>query len=147
MRIGELAKTFRVSVQTLHFYERKGLLPAPRRSRNGYRAYSLEHFERLAFIRHCRTLDMALDEIARLLQLRERPAEKCVDARSLVDRRLDQVRQRVASLQVLERHLADLQERCPGHGDAEHCGILTDLAFVAHEEALACAVPPLSLSP
>ena len=57
MRIGELAKATRVDVETIRYYERIGLLPAPARAHNGYRSYAQAHLERLGFIRHCRALD------------------------------------------------------------------------------------------
>ena len=61
MKIGELAKLADCQVETVRYYEREGLLPAPARSEGNYRLYSSEHLERLTFIRNCRTLDMTLD--------------------------------------------------------------------------------------
>ena len=58
MKIGELAKLADCQVETVRYYEREGLLPAPARSEGNYRLYSSEHLERLTFIRNCRTLDM-----------------------------------------------------------------------------------------
>ncbi len=69
MKIGELATLARTPVETIRYYEREGLLPAAPRSDGNYRIYGREHAERLAFIRHCRTLDMTLDEIRVLRQL------------------------------------------------------------------------------
>ena len=146
MRIGELANAVGVSVQTLYFYERKGLLPPPERKLNGYRSYCAEHLTRLFFIKHCRALDITLDEIARLLQLLERPADDCFEARVLVVQHLEQVRLQIASLQALERHLEQLQGRCKGHEDAAHCGILVDLAHAACDEACGCEVASRQLA-
>ena len=146
MQIGELANAIGVSVQTLHFYERKGLLPPPERKLNGYRTYCAEHLKRLVFIRHCRALDITLDEIARLLQLLDRPADDCFEARVLVVQHLEQVRVQIASLQALERHLEQLQARCEGHDDAAHCGILAELAHAARGEACGCAVASRQLA-
>ena len=73
MKIGELAKLADCQVETVRYYEREGLLPAPARSGGNYRLYSSEHVERLTFIRNCRTLDMTLDEIRSLLALMDRP--------------------------------------------------------------------------
>ena len=69
MRIGELARKAGVDVQTVRFYEREGLLDAPARTGSGYRAYGEEDLERLHFVRHCRSLDMPLAEIRRLIEL------------------------------------------------------------------------------
>lgn len=63
MKIGELAKVTQTQAETIRFYEREGLLTEPPRSNGNYRLYGQEHLERLAFIRHCRSLDMTLDEI------------------------------------------------------------------------------------
>ena len=65
MRIGELAKKAGCPVQTIRFYEKAGLMRAPRRTSANYREYGPEHAERLAFITRCRSLDMSLPEIRR----------------------------------------------------------------------------------
>jgi len=57
MKIGELARSAGVDVQTVRYYEREGLLDAPSRTPSGYRAYGSQHQERLSFVRHCRSLD------------------------------------------------------------------------------------------
>ncbi|MGH6611139.1 MAG: MerR family transcriptional regulator, partial [Burkholderiaceae bacterium] len=98
MRIGEVADAVGVDVETVRFYEKERLLPAPKRSSNGYRAYSQMHLERLALIRHCRSLDIALSDIRKLLQLVDRPAAQCGDVDQLVEQQLERVRARLASL-------------------------------------------------
>lgn len=70
MKIGELAKATGTAIETIRFYEREELLPVTPRSEGNYRIYGAVHTERLAFIRHCRSLDMALDEIGVLSQNR-----------------------------------------------------------------------------
>ena len=72
MRIGDLAEATGTPVETIRFYEREGLIAPPRRSDNNYRMYQPAHAERLAFIRQCRSLDMALDEVRAL----QKPAAK-----------------------------------------------------------------------
>ena len=72
MKIGALAETTGTSVETIRYYEREGLLPAAPRADNNYRLYTRVHAERLAFIRHCRNLDMTLDEIRALLRFNGR---------------------------------------------------------------------------
>ena len=67
MKIGALARATGVDIETIRYYERIGLLPAPERQPNGYRAYGHNHLERLSFIRHCRALDMPLSDIRLLL--------------------------------------------------------------------------------
>ena len=71
MKIGELAKLTDCQVETIRYYEREGLLPEPARSEGNYRLYTQAHVERLTFIRNCRSLDMTLEEIRSLLNLRD----------------------------------------------------------------------------
>src|SRR3546814_7885206 len=83
--IGGLAKRTESTVETIRYYEKEGLLPEPSRSDGNYRLYGEEHIERLRFIRHCRTLDMALDEVRTLLRSRDTPTEDCGDVNALLD--------------------------------------------------------------
>ncbi len=138
MRIGEIAAATGVNAETVRFYERQGLLPAPARRANGYRTYGPKHLERLSFIRHCRSLDIALADIRRLLELLDRPASMCGDVDELVDRQLERVQARIASLQALERQLATLRSRCKSRRTAAKCGILAELVHAAHGEACVC---------
>ncbi|HRP96223.1 MAG TPA: Cd(II)/Pb(II)-responsive transcriptional regulator [Rhodocyclaceae bacterium] len=138
MRIGELAQATGADVETIRYYEKIGLLPAPGRAANGYRAYSSEHVERLAFVRHCRALDMPLAQIERLLDFVDRPQADCGDIDALVGEQLERVRVRLASLQTLERQLATLRAMCHGPHVAAECGILHELVAAAHGDSCAC---------
>ena len=73
MKIGELASSSDTSVETIRYYERENLLPAPARTASNYRQYTQAHLERLAFIRHCRALDMSLTDIRQLIELMANP--------------------------------------------------------------------------
>jgi len=114
MKIGELAKKAGCQVETVRYYEREGLLPAPARSEGNYRLYGPEHLERLVFIRNCRTLDMTLEEIQRLLALRDLSRESCADINDLVDEHIEHVQARINSLQALRDQLLELRDRCNG---------------------------------
>jgi len=127
MKIGELAKKAGCQVETVRYYEREGLLPAPARSEGNYRLYGAQHLERLVFIRNCRTLDMTLEEIQRLLALRDLPHESCAGINSLVDEHIEHVQARIDSLQALRDQLTELRDRCNGPKGAEDCGILRQL--------------------
>lgn len=127
MKIGELAQKAGCQVETVRYYEREGLLPAPARSEGNYRLYGAQHLERLVFIRNCRTLDMTLEEIQRLLALRDLPHESCAGINSLVDEHIEHVEARISSLMALREQLTELRDRCNGPQEAEDCGILRQL--------------------
>lgn len=77
MKIGELANLTQTQVETIRYYEREGLLPETARTGGNYRIYGDAHAARLSFIRHCRGLDMTLDEIRILLHFKDAPSENC----------------------------------------------------------------------
>lgn len=138
MRIGELGQATGVDTETIRYYEKAGLLPDPARSDNGYRAYSPTHLERLAFIRHCRALDISLADVKRLLAFVAHPEVDCGDIDRLIDAQLARVRARLKSMRALERQLAALRGRCGESHHAGQCGILHELVAAAHGEGCAC---------
>jgi hypothetical protein len=96
------------------------------------------HVEHLAFVRHCRALDIPLTEVRRLLTFVERPAQDCDDIDHLIDEQLARVRARLKSMRALERQLAQLRKRCNAGHTAGECGILHELVAAAHGEASVC---------
>lgn len=131
MKIGALAAATGTAVETIRYYEREGLLPPAPRSDSNYRLYGSEHTERLSFIRHCRSLDMTLDEIRVLLRFKDAPGEDCGDVNALLDEHIGHVAARIRELKQLERQLKALRETCPVVQAAGHCGILNELAHAA----------------
>ncbi len=128
LRIGELARRTQCQTETIRFYERERLLPAPTRTAGNYRLYGRAHIERLAFIRNCRALDMTLDEIRQLLRFRDLPQDGCHAAHALLDEHVAHVAARIAELQQLKRQLQALQRQCqPARAD-QACGILGELS-------------------
>lgn len=128
MKIGELAKSTGTSIESIRFYEREALLPAPQRSENNYRVYGEEHVERLTFIRHCRSLDMALGEIRSLLRFKETPQENCEGVNELLDEHIGHVAERIRELRQLEKQLKVLRAQCAESSAAGCCGILNELS-------------------
>jgi len=127
LKIGELAAVTETPVETIRFYEREGLLPEPPRSAANYRVYTAAHAERLAFIRNCRNLDMALGEVRELLRFKDAPGRDCTNVNALLDEHIGHVSQRVRELRSLERELRALRARCVSPGDGTQCGILGGL--------------------
>ncbi len=128
MKIGDLSKLTQTSVETIRYYEREGLLPEPDRTDGNYRIYGEAHAERLAFIRHCRGLDMTLDEIRQLLRFKDDPASDCGDVNALLDAHIGHVADRIRELRALEKQLKRLRERCCEAQLAANCGILGELS-------------------
>ena len=138
MKISDLSRATGVDVDTIRYYEKAGLLPPPAREANGYRSYAVSHLERLAFVRHCRALDMPLADVKSLLEVVDgrQGADSGVDA--VIDDQLQRVRARLKSLRALEKQLAKLRKSCDADHAAHPCGILQELVAAAHGEACAC---------
>lgn len=145
MQIKELGRATGVDVETIRYYEKQGLLPAPARRDNGYREYEAAHLARLSFIRHCRALDMPLVDVSRLLGFVDEPKAYCGEVNLLVDEQLARVRARLKSMRALEKQLLQLRARCSGVHEG-HCGILDELVSAAHGEACACHAVPSQLN-
>ena len=133
MRIGILAERTQCQAETIRYYEREGLLPVPPRSQGNYRLYGQTHVERLSFIRHCRSLDMTLDEIRTLLNFRDAPMSSCSEVSSLLDEHIGHVADRISQLRRLARQLKDLRGLCASPGHAQKCGILKEMSRAAED--------------
>ena len=142
MQIGELARATQTRVETIRHYEREGLLPAPPRSGGNYRLYDVWHVDRLVFVRHCRSLDMTLDEIRQLLRIKDNPGADCAEVDALLSAHRGHVAARIRELQHLQRQLAALQRRCAGAHTAAECGILRGLTQMPD-----VAAPPAPVAP
>lgn len=129
MKIGELATASATAIETIRFYEREGLIPVPMRSPANYRSYEAGHVERLNFIRRCRSLDMALDEIRALLRFKDQPGADCGNVNTLLDGHIKHVADRVRELRALEKELAELRARCHSSAAGADCEILRELSL------------------
>lgn len=127
MRIGSLAETTDTPIAAIRFYERERLLPVAKRTENNYRQYTSVHTERLSFIRHCRNLDMTLDEIRSLLRFKDAPTEDCSEVNTLLDAHIGHVAHRIRELRALEEDLKQLRARCLSPHPIDECGILHGL--------------------
>lgn len=135
MKIGDLSRASATPVETIRYYEREGLLAAPARSRGNFRLYEAAHLERLQFIRHCRSLDMSLDEVRTLLRVKDAAGADCGDVNALLDEHIGHVARRIDELHALQRLLEELRRRCNQARPAEQCGILAGLSEAARETA------------
>lgn len=127
MKIGELAKAALTPTETIRFYEREGLLPGAGRTDANYRVYGGAHAKRLNFIRHCRSLDMTLDEIRVLLRFKDEPEGDRSGVNELLDDHIGHVARRIKELRALQIELKELGDQCESSASAANCGILTRL--------------------
>ena len=133
MKISELAQAAHTQSETIRYYEREGLLPKPARTGANYRNYDTSHLQRLAFIRHCRSLDMTLDEVRTLLHFKDAPEENCARVNGLLDTHVGHVVQRIKELKALEKELRSLRLQCARSQLAADCGILEGLDQAARQ--------------
>ena len=131
LKIGELAKLTGTLPETIRYYEREGLLAGSARSQGNYRLYTEAHLERLQFIRHCRSLDMTLEEIRTLLSFRDAPDENCSQVNLLLDEHIKHVSNRIEELKSLAQHLHRLRNLCRRTQAAKDCAILQSLGSSA----------------
>jgi DNA-binding transcriptional MerR regulator len=127
LRIGQVSRRSGVSVDTLRYYERIGLVPEPERSASGYRQYPPEVVERLHFIRRARGLGFSLRETGELLDLRvTRHAQ--AEVRRVAAARLAKIEAKLEELEAMRRVLEDITEACTGEGPTGDCPILAAVA-------------------
>jgi MerR family transcriptional regulator, mercuric resistance operon regulatory protein len=134
LSIGELSRRAAVNIETIRYYERIELLPAPPRTASGRRVYGPAETRTLVFIRRSRELGFTLNEIRALLALSAKNGQgTCAEVRELAAGHLGEVRAKIADLRAMERVLADAVRRCDA-GEAPGCPLIETLskAEVSH---------------
>jgi MerR family transcriptional regulator, mercuric resistance operon regulatory protein len=114
LSIGALSKKSGVNIETIRYYEKVGVMPAPARSVGGYRVYGSDHLKRLRFVRRSRELGFSLDEIRDLLRLVDGHAYTCAEVRALALDHLAEVRRKIKDLRRIARVMADMAAQCTG---------------------------------
>lgn len=127
LTIGRIAAQAGVGIDTIRFYERRGLLPEPSRTESGYRLYPPATISRLHFIRRAKALGFSLDEIATLLALQDAGGPKS-EVKAITRRKLDQVEAKIADLERMRDVLRELDRDCTGAGDVDGCPIIEALS-------------------
>ena len=123
MRRGELAQQSGCNIETVRFYEKQGLLPAPPRTAGGHRDYAPEHQKRLTLIRRSRELGFTLDEVRSLLTLVDGSHWTCAEVRAMTLEHLADIRRKIADLKRLARILENMAAQCDG-GAMPDCPIV-----------------------
>ena len=127
LTIGALAQAAGVGVETIRFYERKGLLPEPPRTLAGYRQYPGDTVDRVKFIRRAQGLGFALREISELLDLRVDEVAACGPVEAQAREKLEQVAGKIEALRLMETALHRLVEACEAREPTGACPILEEL--------------------
>ena len=121
--IGKLSLQTGCNIETIRYYEQRGLMPKPPRTSGGHRVYSLELARRLKFIRRSRELGFSMDEIRDLLTLVDGEKVSCEKVKAIAEEHLDNIRKKVSDLRKMQRTLGDLARQCSGR-DVPDCPII-----------------------
>jgi len=135
LTIGQVATAADVNVQTIRYYERRGLVATPRRTASGYRQYTDDAVARLRFIKHAQELGFSLQEIQELLGLRVRHGAACDAVERKTRKKIDFVQQKIRDVQRMKRTLERLAAACAVRRPTAECPILEvleDHADVGH---------------
>ena len=126
IKISELATATNIPAKTIRYYEQVGLIaPAPRNA-NGYRQYQQKDIETLVFIRRCRELNIAIDNIRQLIDAQQNPKASCALIDEIIAKQLKRIQQTQRELAMLETSLSALASSCTNH-KIEDCSILHQL--------------------
>ena len=122
LTIGDVADAAGVGIETIRYYERRGLVPQPGKAAGAYRRYGAGHVDRIRFIKRAQALGFSLEEIATLLELEDGTDRRSI--RRIATARLEETRRRIADLRRIEGVLAHLLHECEAHTKAHHCPII-----------------------
>lgn len=123
----QLAQKVNVNIETLRYYERRGLIPEPQRKDSGYRQYSPDYVVRLHFIQKAKALGFTLQEIKELLSLRVDPQTSCDEVKERAEAKLSEIEQKITALKKMKNALHKLAASCHSGGPAGECPILEAL--------------------
>lgn len=127
LTIGPIARQAGVHIETIRYYERRGLLPAPPRTESGYRLYGEQSMIRLRFIKQAQTLGFTLEEIGELVTLRVDAHTSCDEVRQRAERKTADVAAKIRSLQAIQAALMEMIAACAQGGPEGECPFLTSL--------------------
>ena len=127
MRIGEVAVQAGVNIQTLRYYERRGILKEPKRRLSGFREFTPETVRVVRFIKRAQELGFTLHEIEELLRLRDDRRATCAEVRATASDKIDDIARKIQSLQAMKRALGVLVRSCERDGSTRRCPILEAL--------------------
>jgi MerR family copper efflux transcriptional regulator len=127
LTIGEVAAQAKVHIETLRYYERRGLIARPPRSVSNYRRFPQEAVRRVQFIKRAQELGFSLTDIKELLALRASPEVQCGEIRAYAEAKIKAIDEKIDSLMAMKSALSTLVAVCSGHGPVTECPILESL--------------------
>ncbi len=127
LTIGQVAKQATVHIETLRYYERRGLVARPRRSTANYRLYPAETVRHVRFVKRAQELGFSLKEIKELLTLRAGSKARCGEVKERASAKIDDIDRKIRSLTAMRKALAKLVAECTGRGPFSECPILDAL--------------------
>lgn len=127
LRSGEVAAAAGVNVETLRYYERRGILEDPRPRPSGYREYPTDAVQIVRFVKRAQELGFSLEVIQELLELRDDTSRSCGDVRRIATEKIDEIEDRLRSLRAMKRALAKLVASCDSEASSRECPILEAL--------------------
>jgi MerR family transcriptional regulator, mercuric resistance operon regulatory protein len=131
VRTSEVAAAAHVNAQTLRYCERRGLLPQPRRTRSGYRAYTADAVRVVRFVKRAQQLGFTLDDIEELLHLADGGPASCDEAKTMARGRFADLQRRIADLAGMRDALTRLVDTCDQPRAQRDCPILHDIQTAA----------------
>ena len=127
LKIGEVAERGGVNLQTIRYYEREKLLPEPPRLASGYRVYPDHTVKRVRFIKRAQEIGFTLAEIRELLAIRIDADRDSSEIRALAQAKINDIEEKIRTLQQMKQALERMTQRCPGCGPANECPILESI--------------------
>ena len=127
LTIGEVASKAAVHIETLRYYERRGLLTPASYRDSGYRLYTSEAVQKIRFIKNAQELGFTLQEIAGLLRLRVSHQARCGDLKGKAEKKLRDVDEKIGKLKAIKQVLEDLVKACRSRATTDRCPILKSL--------------------
>lgn len=127
LTVGKLADITGVNIETIRFYEKKGILPPPQRKPSGYRLYAKEDIKRVQFIIHAKELGFSLREIKELMELRINADSNCNEVRRQTEIKISDIEKKISNLQRIHNVLTKLAGDCRTRGQTSDCPVLEAL--------------------
>ena len=126
--IGQLAKKAQCKVETVHYYEKSGIMPEPPRTEGGHRIYSLSDVKRLNFIRRCRDLGFSIEQIKEMLKFIDEPGHYCGEVKAMAMVQSRMVQEKIDDLKRLQSALNAMVSQCKGEAyTVDDCPIIESL--------------------